>query len=147
MGSTITVTMAAAAAAATTTTTTTTTSSSSSTATTSDQNATVELAPPSSTSENGSHSYGTQSETPASGDNTSDESSSDQSKEFLVWRKPWITALGFFFSFYFLWFSLVIIQRYWVKEDFGKALPGLAKTCVSFFVFLRKKRNNYYHIA
>ena len=91
-------------------------------ATASDQNASFELDSSSPASD-----YGTStSEVPERrNNNTSDESSS---KEFLFWRKPWITAAVFFSFFYVFWFQGVIIKRYWVDEDFGKALPGLNKT-------------------
>lgn len=61
------------------------------------------------------------------GNSTADESSAEP-KEVLVWRMPWKIATGFFFFFYIFWFVMVIILRYWVKEDFEKALPGLGKT-------------------
>lgn len=48
-----------------------------------------------------------------------------QSKETRVWRKPWMVALVLFFFFYFLWAYGVVIQRYWVTENWTKALPGL----------------------
>lgn len=60
----------------------------------------------------------------------SETSTSGQSppKEYSLWRKPWYIAFVVFLIFYFIWFQGAIIQRYWVDEDFGKALPGLDKT-------------------
>jgi hypothetical protein len=59
-----------------------------------------------------------------------------QSKEFLVWRKPWITALVLFFVFYVIWAYGVIVKRYWIVENWDLALPGLGEKCVPILFYL-----------
>jgi len=48
-----------------------------------------------------------------------------QSRKSRVWRKPWMVALVLFFVFYILWAYGVVVKRYWISENFTKALPGL----------------------
>lgn len=60
-----------------------------------------------------------------------------QSKEVLVWRKPWMIALAFFFSFYVLWFYGAIIKRYWIDEKWDLILPGFSTRCVNIHVCVR----------
>ena len=63
------------------------------------------------------------------GDDTSDKPRMEETQQrLIVWRKPWMAALVFFFLFYILWFYRVILKRYWIQENFGEALPGLDKT-------------------
>jgi len=75
------------------------------------------------------HSNVTPSESPQQRQ-SSDELDSAESKEFLVWRKPWITALVLFFVFYILWAHGVVIKRYWILEDWEASLPGLGESAL-----------------
>ena len=80
-----------------------------------------------------------QDEGPSSDDGGGDESTITlgQSKEVLVWRKPWMIALAFFFSFYGLWFYGAIIKRYWIDEKWDLILPGFSTRCVNIHVCVR----------
>ncbi len=71
-----------------------------------------------------------QSETPQPQNSTTDDDAAVEhpNEEFLVWRKPWMVAMGWFFAYYILFFSINIIGRYWVREDWTGVLPGLGKT-------------------
>ena len=70
------------------------------------------------------------------GDTTNDDDNQEseetvrhrQDEHRLVWRKPWMVALVFFYLFYILFVYGSIIQRYWVKENFKEVLPGLDTT-------------------
>jgi hypothetical protein len=134
--------MAAAAAAAAAT-------AAAATTTTSHQNTMEEL--PSSSSP--ANDYGacnnnngaTTSENPQQQQSSDDElvASTQLSKEvLLVWRKPWMTALVLFFVFYILWANGVVITRYWIKEDWDFALPGLGERCVCGFLFCFDPNNH-----
>lgn len=79
----------------------------------------------------------TASEAPQQQRHSSDEdlaaaaSMTQQSKEVLLfWRKPWMTALVLFFVFFIIWAYAVVITRYWIKEDWDEALPGLGTSAL-----------------
>ena len=55
-------------------------------------------------------------------------------RKFLAWRMPWRIALVLFSVYFALWAYMVVVQRYWVKENWDAALPGLGTRCVFGFL-------------
>lgn len=49
----------------------------------------------------------------------------------LIWRVPWLIASSCFYFFYLLWVYPSIVDRYWIKEQWDLALPGLNTSYVT----------------
>jgi hypothetical protein len=46
----------------------------------------------------------------------------------LVWTWPWVVAAIFLYTFIIFWMNFSILRRYWIKQLWDEALPGLGTT-------------------